>query len=377
MEGGNVWRGGGIEPYDTSSRRESGVSEVSRIERIAVPTVAQPGTTGGAGNSVRVTGGAGIVNRDIPGGGLNEFELGQKMMEVSSRIRNSIQGIKNRLGQQDLGVQELKVITLDGLTAMLETVEVVMSLVGDGMQVERRKREENEDKREEREILLETKVKEGEARLEAVEVTRDRAARKESIQDMQEKIKLSNRQLKFVDIDFGRQTNSRKEIIEKTISYMREDVNLSDRKRLDILFRRTKFRVLGKGTVVRRVEDQLVHNVPVLLETRTEADKLELEDILRSVSWYAVYHWPVECVEFVKEARNVVRGMGYMEQQNYVKIRPEERDGRMQIKAEVKEKRAGARFRLAAVWQVPPADKSMWGTGPFHCKTFGGRVERE
>ena len=197
------------------------------------------------------------------------------------------------------------------------------------------------------------------------------------MQDMQDKIRLANRQLKFVDIDFGRQTNNRREIVEKTISYMREDVNLSDRKRLDVLLRRTKFIVLGKGTVVRKVDDQLINNIPVLLETKTEADKLELEDILRSVKWYTVYHWPVECVEFVKEARNVVRGMGHAEQHKYVKIRPEEREGRMQIKAEVKEKRQGSRFRLVAVWEIPPADKSMWGTGLMHYKAFGGRDERK
>ena len=365
------------ESYDTRSRRGSVVSERSRTGGRTVPAVAQPGSIGDIGNSAGITTGACEDTRDIPGGGLNEFDFGRKMMEVSSTMRGSIQDLRKRLGWQNLGIEELKTITLDGLSAMMEAVEAVMNTVGDEIQDERRKREEKEAKREERVTLLETKVKEGEARMEAAQIMRDRVARKESIQDMKDKIKLSNRQLKFVDIDFGRQTNNRKEIVDKTISYMREDVNLSDRKRLDILLRRTKFLILGKGTVVREVEGQRIHNVPVLLESQTEADKLELEDILRSVCWYAVYHWPVECVEFVKEARNVVRDMGHMDQHNYVRIRPEERDGRMQIKAEVKERRAGARFRLVAVWEMPPADKSMWGTGPMRYKTFGVRKERE
>jgi len=45
---------------------------------------------------------------------------------------------------------------------------------------------------------------------------------------------------------------------------------------------------------------------------------------------------------------------GVDEDTSYVRIRPAERDGRMRIKADVKEKTNSGRFSLKAVWDVPP-----------------------
>ena len=65
--------------------------------------------------------------------------------------------------------------------------------------------------------------------------------------------------------------------------------------------------------------------------------------MIKAVGWFPVYHWPIECLEFIKEARAEVRSMGFSENSHYVKIRPEWREGRMELKAEVKESRVGAR----------------------------------
>ena len=64
---------------------------------------------------------------------------------------------------------------------------------------------------------------------------------------------------------------------------------------------------------------------------------------------------------FVKEVRNEVRRMGYKDESHYVRIRPETRDGTLQIRGDVKEKREGARFRTLSIWDVPPMDRTMWG----------------
>ena len=299
----------------------------------------------------------------------NEFDMGRKMMEINTRMREGVQRILSRISEQGVGIEELKSVTKDGLVGMMESVEAVMNMVGDGIQQDRR----NKSVEQERMDRMEMKLKENAADVEEMRSARDRGMKKESVQAMKDKIKLANRQLKYVDMDFGRQTNDKREIVDKMIGYMREDVNIKDRKRLDILIRRTKFVVLGKGTTARTLEDQVIPNVPIMLEARTEADKLELEDIMRCVHWYPVYHWPVECVEFVKEARSVIRGEGYSDQNCFIKIRPEEREGKMQIKAEVKDKRQGSRFRLVAVWEIPPADKEMWDRGTMRFKSFGGR----
>ena len=51
--------------------------------------------------------------------------------------------------------------------------------------------------------------------------------------------------------------------------------------------------------------------------------------------------------------------MGFAEGSHYVKIRPDWKDGAMDIKGEVKENRVGGKFRTVAVWEVPPADRNL------------------
>jgi hypothetical protein len=43
----------------------------------------------------------------------------------------------------------------------------------------------------------------------------------------------------------------------------------------------------------------------------------------------------------------------------YIRVRPEERGGIVQIRADVKEKNGG-RFQAKAVWQCPPLNKDFW-----------------
>ena len=138
---------------------------------------------------------------------------------------------------------------------------------------------------------------------------------------MKEKIRQADRQIKIMDIDFARPLSNRREIVERTIGYMKEDVILSDRKRFDILINRTRLIVLGRETSQTMHQGERIHTVPVLLECRNEGDKMELEDILRNCQWFNTFHWPVECMPFVKEVRNEVRRMGYEDESHYVRRR--------------------------------------------------------
>jgi hypothetical protein len=90
----------------------------------------------------------------------------------------------------------------------------------------------------------------------------------------------------LLDINFGKQTSDRKEIIDKTLEYMREDVVLGERKRYDILIKRTRIIILGKETVRRTRGTRTIFSVPILLECRSEDDKAELESILRVAGYY-------------------------------------------------------------------------------------------
>jgi hypothetical protein len=64
---------------------------------------------------------------------------------------------------------------------------------------------------------------------------------------------------------------------------------------------------------------------------------------------FPFYHWRIECLDFGKKAREVVRRMGYREEEHFIRIRPEEKDGWLQIKGNVRDKTGGDKFRKGAL----------------------------
>jgi hypothetical protein len=62
---------------------------------------------------------------------------------------------------------------------------------------------------------------------------------------------------------------------------------------------------------------------------------------------------------FINEIRDEVRYQGYEERDYFVKVRPEERNGELRLRADVKEKNGG-RWQMKAMWACPPANRDMW-----------------
>ena len=67
-------------------------------------------------------------------------------------------------------------------------------------------------------------------------------------------------------------------------------------------------------------------------------------------------------MEFIREAKKDMHKMGYVERLHNMRIRPETRDGRTKIRGEAREKEGG-RLRVVAVWEVQPADRTLWNKG--------------
>ena len=305
----------------------------------------------------------------------DEFDVGRRMMEIGDRLRTGIRDIVARLKDRELTLEEVRATTADGLMTLMTAVDGLMNGMSDTVQADRQRQERVAKETSDRIVRMEEKAKDTEVRVEAASNARERQRRKESVAAMKEKIRQAERQIKILDIDFARPLSNRREIVERTIGYMKEDVILSDRKRFDILINRTRLVVLGKETRQVMYKGEWIHTVPVLLECRNEGDKMELEDILRNCQWFNTYHWPVECMPFVKEVRDEVRRMGFEEETHYVRIRPEMRDGMLQVRGDVKEKGEGGRFKAVAIWDVPPMDKSMWGRDVARPRvTLGKRV---
>ena len=313
----------------------------------------------------RLEGGQGGSNQSLDntvdvGARRNEFDFGRSMALISEQLRRGVGSIVEKISGQAMDADSIRTATVDGLKVMVEALEAVMNGLSDSVQKERLGSERVEEQLKGRILNVEQRVQETENKLEVLKRSKDRQVWKESVKDMTSKIGLGDRQLKYVDIDYGRVTNSKREIVEKTIAYMKEDAGQDGGRRLEVIMRRTRFILLGKETVLRTLDDQNIYTVPVLLEFRSVNDKVEVEEMLREVGWYPVYHWPKECMEFVKDARLEVRRMGFQEDRYFVKIRPDWRDGAMEIRGEVKENRAGGRFRTVAIWDVPPADVNLW-----------------
>jgi len=317
--------------------------------------------------------------------GLNEFDFGAKMAMVSDSVKAGVRTILDRMEKDDLDLAGIRRNVQDGLVTLVTAVEAIMNGLSDGVRNERLRGEEVMKETDRKVKDLEEQVRKNADREQSATQERNRRIRVESAQVMTEKLQVVERQIKYMDIDFGRQTSSRREIVEKTISFFKEDIEEEDRRRLDTILRRTQFIILGKGTTLREIKDGddewiRIHTVPIMLECRTVSDKVELEDMLRKVGWYPVYHWPKECLEVVKELRYVVRNLGYDEKRYFVKVRPDWREGRMELKAEVKETRVGGRFRAVATWDIPPIDRRLWSAGQLSPKkvfnvtsSFGGR----
>ena len=303
----------------------------------------------------------------------NEFDAGRRMMEIGDRLRNGIRDVVARLRDSALTIEEVRTTTADGLMALMTAIDGLMNGMSDTVQADRQRQERMAKETGDRIERVEEKAKETEVKVEAASNARERQRRKESVAVMKDKIRQADRQIKIMDIDFARPLNNRRDIVERTIGYMKEDVILSDRKRFDILINRTRLVVLGRETSQTMHQGERIHTVPVLLECRNESDKMELEDILRNCQWFNTFHWPVECMPFVKEVREEVRRMGYEDESHYVRIRPETRDGVLQIRGDVKEKRDGAKFRTLAIWDVPPIDRNLWGRDTVRPRITLGR----
>ena len=347
-----------------NSDREEG-SEMDATD-ILVQVVGNPAENDSALERVRrLEGGQGGSNQSLDHtvdveARRDEFDFGRSMSLISEQLRRGVGSIVEKINGQGMDVESIRTATVDGLKVMVEAMEAVMNGMSDSVQKDRLGSERVEEQLKSRITNVEQRVQETENKLEVLKRSKDRQVWKESVKDMTKKIGLGDRQLKYVDIDYGRVTNSKREIVEKTIAYMKEDVGQDGGRRLEVIMRRTRFILLGKETVLRTLDDQNIYTVPVLLEFRSVNDKVEVEEMLREVGWYPVYHWPKECMEFVKDARLEVRRMGFQEDRYFVKIRPDWRDGAMEIRGEVKENRAGGKFRTVAIWDVPPADINLW-----------------
>ena len=115
---------------------------------------------------------------------------------------------------------------------------------------------------------LEEKVKETTVILDSLTEVRLKSRLKESVKEMEDKVAVAKCALKLLNVDIGRETSDRREIVRKTIDVLRS-YSPDDVKYLDRLLRRTRIIILGKGTVRKdNYAGTPEYFVPTLLQCR-------------------------------------------------------------------------------------------------------------
>jgi hypothetical protein len=249
----------------------------------------------------------------------------------------------------------------NGFEVLLEGLKGVMNGTSDCVAEERKCREADGMRVDDRLKKVEERMDEMTRAHENVADEQVHSNIRRSEKEMEDKVRHANCCLKLLDIDFGKQTEDRLWMVRSVIGWMRDDISNQDVSLYDRVMRRTRVQILGRGTAaVRGSGGNTIYTVPVLLECRDRTDAGDLDAILRSAGYFSTFHWPSEILDFVKDAREEVRKLGYEERSHYIRIRPEERGGNVQIRADVKEKNGG-RWQAKAFWVCPPANRMMWG----------------
>jgi len=258
----------------------------------------------------------------------------------------------------EVRVAEVEKKAVVGLTEVKENVKEVEKRMEGAEKVESRVKELEEKVVEEK---LEDKEQTGKVgRLEGYIV---KLRLKEKEKEMEGKVRKAMCGVKVGNFNIGQETDNKELIVRKVLGEVRNASKKEEAGQLDRVLRRTRVVVLGKRTEVRREGGATIQSVPILLQCQDSKDAEELKGTLKRLGYFPTLHWPEEMMEFIKGVREEVRRRGVTEQESWVRIRPEEEEGRVRIRVDTKPKEGG-RFRLKGVWACPPLNKELWDLMP-------------
>ncbi len=330
---------------------------------------------------------------------LDEFDLGDIFCSISTVMKKEMEAV---VGKAPTAVQATM---KEGMSVVVKAVEETMSRLSDRMRQEEEERKELERKTLERMGELEGKVVEVERKVEKVvseledrmkevegkveggvekvkgledqvgpfkdqlelvteqlELVTEQEIKMtigESVKKMEDKVREARCALKVVNLDIGVITSNKADIVRKVLEAVRRKVSRKDTVRVDKVLRRTRVVVLGKETGNRKVEGKDVVTVPILFQCMDRQDVIILEEVLRDAGLFPTFYWPDEIVEFVGELKKEVRNGGSDEKDWWIRVRPQEEDGKVRVRVDTK-RRSGGRFRLKGVWACPPLRRGLW-----------------
>jgi hypothetical protein len=302
---------------------------------------------------------------------------------------NLLEGMRKEVGKtlrkidscRDMTGDTMKSIIRNGMENLVKAVEGVLLGLSEELDKERKDREAKERERDKKleivgekietteEIIqgLQRKLDEAEvsqqADREGMEKVGEAMVRgrkfcrlRDSVRTMEGQVEESACKLKVLGVKLEKETGDRKEIVRMAVEKFKQDVRKENQGKFQDIMSRTRVVVLGKGTT--KMEEEGKWSVPILLCCQGRGEKDEIDRLLKSAGYTTLFYWPDSMVSFVRGAREELKRKGFEERKFDVKIRPERKDGRLVIRADVRTKDRGV-FRPEVYWRVPGDRKLM------------------
>ncbi len=319
--------------------------------------------------------------------------VNEKMSLLMSKVmalEDRVDGITEQAGQERnewKDMEQVKEESLARMAAKIEKIESGLKAVKDRVKgaiatakQEVSGRREEEQRSEERLAMLEEKVNitqsevgratyvrmSGfEGTIQALQAKVDRLSfgkAEEVVEDqvkaMEDKVKDAMRAVKVLNIDIGKDTEDKADIVRKALREVRRQAREEEEGNLDRILTRTRVVVLGRKTQGMQERGRSGYTVPILFQCQDRKDTQKLERILRTAGYFPTFHWPTEVMEFIRRIRQ--KDMEVARQERHYRFRPDVRAGRVRIRLEVKPK-AGGSFTMKGIWKCPPLDQELWG----------------
>jgi hypothetical protein len=302
-------------------------------------------------------------------------ELAQKLLEeMRKEVGKTIRKIESC---RDMTGEGMKGIMRNGMENMIKVVEGVFLGMSEGLDEARKEGKEKEENLKEKLVEVERlskvneekieeldrKIREVEERQEIDKEASDKVGEamlrgrkfcrwRESVRTMEGQVEDAACKIKVVGIKLDNETEDKKQIVRMALDRMSKDVKKESQRKFEGAMKRTKLVVLGKGTTKVKMEDEWIATVPILLCCQSKGEKEEIERCLREAGYTTLFYWPDSVVDFVRGAREEVRKNGFDERTYQVRIRPDRRDGKVVIRADIRRKEE-RRFRPEVYWRIP------------------------
>ena len=310
---------------------------------------------------------------------------------------NLLEGMRKEVGKtlrkidscRDMTGDTMKSIIRNGMENLVKAVEGVLLGLSEELDKERKDREAKERERDKKLEIVGEKIETTEEIIQGLQRKLDEAevsqqadrkgmekvgeamvrGRKfcrlrDSVRTMEGQVEESACKLKVLGVKLEKETGDRKEIVRMAVEKFKQDVRKENQGKFQDIMSRTRVVVLGKGTT--KMEEEGKWSVPILLCCQGRGEKDEIERMLKSAGYTTLFYWPDSLVSFVRGAREELKRKGFEERKFDVKIRPERKDGRLVIRADVRTKDRGV-FRPEVYWRIPGDSKLMeeLGIGTF------------